>query len=766
MAVENSLQELAVGFSFCAMKKHAIALIALLISIFLIPLPGQAEPVCEGNNCTITFGYTGSMQTWQVPDGAINLSFEIYGASGARGGGGGGVTGDLVEVPDTLYIFVGGAGSQGVTAAGGYNGGGRAGGNRGNEGSGGGATDIRTGLELEDRILVAGGGGGGGGYSGASGAAGGGLIANSGASGQGGGGGGGTQVAGGGAGYSNGGSAASAGSFGQGGQGGTSWNAGGGGGGGGWYGGGGGGGDDDDCCADGGGGGGGSSYASATNTQNVEHQVGVNSGHGRLIITYSLAPVVIEFSGEQISAQTASFTLELSEAIVGLTHEDLAISTQSCQIASIATESQTANILLSGCADGAVSLTLRAFSIGLNDSGPTADAVATLDFDAVGPSFEWDEAPDAISTSAISLQFSVSDGVQPTTESFTVVGCSLAVSSSAAVLSSCSEGVVQLWLNALSLSDSWGNQSPQEPLSVSFVVDTQGPIASWSEVQLEGQGIFTYSAVLSFSESVSFSPALVSFSSEMDCELTNEQTAAGWLYRASCGYGSGSWTLSSSEVVDLLGNSGSHGSVSVMFDNPEPLAVPETEEQPQQQETAQSPAEPAPAAPAPAPVPVAPSPPAPEPVQPPIAESDETLPASESEEISTATQSPSVSAELEPELDQVAEEELAEELEREIAALPAPSTAPTPEPSAEIVAEAPQSTTSESDAATSNSEAQAESESQIIEVVETDEPAELLAEPALFENEPESGPNFPWQLALLAAAVLVGGALALRFSGR
>ena len=60
----------------------------------------------------------------------------------------------------------------------------------------------------------------------------------------------------------------------------------------GWYGGGGGGGDDDDCCADGGGGGGGSSYASTSNTQNVEHQIGVNSGHGRLVITYSLAPVV------------------------------------------------------------------------------------------------------------------------------------------------------------------------------------------------------------------------------------------------------------------------------------------------------------------------------------------------------------------------------------------------------------------------------------------------------------------------------------------
>ena len=117
------------------MKKHAISFITLLISVFLIPLPANAEPVCEGNLCTITFGYTGSMQTWEVPQGAINLSFEIYGASGARGGGGGSVTGNLIDIPDNLYIFVGGAGNQGVTAAGGYNGGGRAGGNRGNEGA-------------------------------------------------------------------------------------------------------------------------------------------------------------------------------------------------------------------------------------------------------------------------------------------------------------------------------------------------------------------------------------------------------------------------------------------------------------------------------------------------------------------------------------------------------------------------------------------------------------------------------------------------------
>lgn len=756
--MENSLQETAGSFSFCGMKKHAISFITLLISVFLIPLPASAEPVCEGNLCTITFGYTGSMQTWEVPQGAINLSFEIYGASGARGGGGGSVTGDLIDIPDTLYIFVGGAGNQGVTAAGGYNGGGRAGGNRGNEGSGGGATDIRIGLELEDRIVVAGGGGGGGGYSGAAGAAGGGLVANSGAAGQGGGGGGGTQTSGGGAGYSNGGSAASAGSFGQGGQGGTSWNAGGGGGGGGWYGGGGGGGDDDDCCADGGGGGGGSSYASSSNTQNVEHQIGVNSGHGRLVITYSLAPVVVDFSGQQLSALTASFTLELSEPIVGLTEEDLSLSTQSCVISSITVDNQLASILLAGCSDGEVTLTLRAYSIGTGDAGPTSEAVATLVFDGQGPSFEWSESPIAISSSAITISFSVSDNLAPSSDSFAVEGCSLAVSGSAVVLSSCSDGVVQVSVRPHSLVDVWGNAAPEQPISISFEVDTVGPRATWNQVVVTGDDPFSYSALLSFSEPVSFSPDLVTFSSELDCGLGSSESEGGWLFTATCGYGSGTWSLESSSVSDLLGNFAAVGSVVISFDNPRP---PEpVEEQPQE---ALSPPAPEPAAPVPpalaapepvTPTPVEPAPVAPEPVQQSpqesfSTESEEVRPATESAEVVPVTSSDSVSAEVDQ------EEQLAAELERELTTPPVPVVQGTPRAS---VTEESQSETREEPVTVSESETVSPTV-----VIERDTP---LAEPVIFEAEEPREESFPWQIALAVAALMAAGALALRFSGR
>ena len=763
--MENSLQETAGSFSFCGMKKHAISFITLLISVFLIPLPASAEPVCEGNLCTITFGYTGSMQTWEVPQGATNLSFEIYGASGARGGSGGGVTGNLVDLPQTLFIFVGGEGTEGANAAGGFNGGGQAGGNRGNEGSGGGASDIRVGQSLEERIVVAGGGGGAGGYAGAAGADGGGLTANTGASGQGGGGGGGTQTAGGAPGYSNGGSAARAGSFGQGGQGGTSWNAGGGGGGGGWYGGGGGGGDDDSCCSDGGGGGGGSSFASSSNAQNVEHLVGVNSGHGRLILTYSLPVEVIHLSGQQLDSLTASFTLELSKPIEGLTQEDLVLSAQSCVVSDIEVDNRTANILLSGCSDGEVTLTLLANSLGTDGSGPTSDAVATIEFDGEGPNFEWSETPSVITSGDLSLPFSVSDNLILTSQSFEVDGCDLEVSDSAVLLSSCSDGEVEVWLKPFTLSDLWGNEAPAQPIRLSFLIDTEGPIASWSDAEVTGNDPFTYSVLLGFSEPVIFSPTLVTFSSEIECDLGSSQSESGWLFTATCGYGSGLWTLESSSVTDLFGNLGTQGLLVFGFDNPEVS-------EPGPDELQQGSSLPTPVAPEPVE-----SPPATvisEPVQPPPAagipgradsSQQETEPGlGDSDEVSPESadidNSPDAVSDSEPE-DVNSDAQVNAELERQISS---PVTPPAPGPTM---------STGEGEEA----EAEAAGEEAFVEPSEESEPdtgsQEMTIEPAspkaeqiIFEEESTREGTFPWQIALAATVLLATAALALRFSGR
>ena len=216
------------------------------------------------------FAYTGNVQSITIPTtGTYKL--EVWGAQGGAGysgtGGLGGYSYGTISLTSniTLYIYVGGQGSQGRSSvgaalSGGFNGGGSTGYNGSSNynrggGSGGGATHIATASGLLSTLssnrasvlIVAGGGGGGGSYWNATpnGGTGGGTSGGSGS--QGGdswgyGGRGGTSATGGNGGtVGNGGVAGGAGSFGIGGTGGGgSSNAAGGGGGGGWFGGGGG----------------------------------------------------------------------------------------------------------------------------------------------------------------------------------------------------------------------------------------------------------------------------------------------------------------------------------------------------------------------------------------------------------------------------------------------------------------------------------------------------------------------------------------------
>ncbi len=260
---------------------------------------------------TVTFNYTGAVQTFTVPACVTSLTVDIRGGQGGTGtmnsfncGGAmaGRVQGALAVTPgDVLYIYVGGQGasstSPGPGGAGGYNGGGNGGGTGsityGGGGGGGGGSDIRVSpYALANRVVVAGGGGGGyicpcsAGSGCLAGGVGGGLTGGNGAppcnacgtpSG-----GGGTQAAGGAVGAYSACSptSATAGLFGAGGVGRNTLcgsDNGGGGGGGGWYGGGGG---------DYGAGGGGSSYTSGAVT-GVTHTQGFQSGNGQVIITYS-----------------------------------------------------------------------------------------------------------------------------------------------------------------------------------------------------------------------------------------------------------------------------------------------------------------------------------------------------------------------------------------------------------------------------------------------------------------------------------------------
>ena len=119
------------------------------------------------------FSYTGACENFTISKSGI-YKLETWGAEGgntdsAMSGKGGYATGTLTLFQDTqLYVCVGGKGKSGAVTTGeqiltgGFNGGGNAWGySDGNNGSGGGATDIRIEANsLYARVIVAGGGGG------------------------------------------------------------------------------------------------------------------------------------------------------------------------------------------------------------------------------------------------------------------------------------------------------------------------------------------------------------------------------------------------------------------------------------------------------------------------------------------------------------------------------------------------------------------------------------------------------------------------------
>ncbi len=267
---------------------------------------------------SVEFGFTGGIQSWTVPFGVDSIDVDVFGAAGGTstttvGGLGGRVKAKVPVTPgQTLYIGVGGTT---VATTGGYNGGGNGVGT--NARGGGGASDIRlvasTPTSASDLLVIAGGGGGAGfhtsyptqGYGGAGGDSIGGngetFSATKSYAGQGG-----TQTAGG-AGYTS----TYNGNFFNGGLGYSSssgtYRAGGGGGG--YYGGGGGYSNATSYTA---GGGGGSSYTTPE-ASNVQHNQGVNTGNGKVVIYY---PRLVTYcSGERTKIGVVTTQLPTPSAI-------------------------------------------------------------------------------------------------------------------------------------------------------------------------------------------------------------------------------------------------------------------------------------------------------------------------------------------------------------------------------------------------------------------------------------------------------------------
>lgn len=473
------------------MKKSGLSLVVFLVAsalgggAALLPIPAAAntEAVCVDDLCTVTFGFSGAAVTWSPPANTRNLSFEIFGAQGGKTGGlGGKVSGNLSAMPQSLTIVVGGVGLSGSAVAGGFNGGGRAGTSSALEGSGGGATDLRLGDDLSTRIAVAGGGGGRGAGLGGTGGIGGGLTGGNGKTGQGGGGGGGTQVAGGTGGARFGtGTNGTAGILGTGGTGGEGTVFGGGGGGGGYFGGGGGGSDTDGCCYDAGGGGGGSSYTDAAIVTSVVHSQGVRSGSGLAILRYQLVPQIESINSSQAisNSPSPSFTVVFSQAVSGFDETDILVSHsgEGCEGVSITGSEATYEVILNGCSDGSVSISiLQAAVSNAQLSGPENQASSEpilLDYQ-IPEIQEWAIAEDGSWIELSLTEPVVALGLDLFEFSSTSLDCvaqepiEVANLTYSIALAGCLESDYSLTLPESSLQDSAGNLGPTSNLVIAF----------------------------------------------------------------------------------------------------------------------------------------------------------------------------------------------------------------------------------------------------------------------------------------------------------
>ena len=642
------------------MKKLIAFLGTLSISSLglLVPLSSaQAVAFCEGGECEVVFNKTERFETFSVPDGVTELEFEVYGGQGGAGGGRGGfVSGTLVNLPSELTIVVGGAGVRGANQDGGYNGGGFSGGRDGNPGSGGGASDIRIGSALSDRIVVAGGGGGYGGPVGGSGGAGGGETAADGSAGQGGAGAGGSQVSGGAGGRSNSGNTNGAsGRLGVGGEGGYTFSGyGGGGGGAGYFGGGGGGADTDTCCLDAGGGGGGSSYANANYTSGVTFQPGFQAGDGKIILRYSLPASITEFSYLQTSPDSADVTLTFDSAVSGVEQEDFAV--EGCTDKSLTGELDSYILTLTGCQS------LAEVIIGSNSFGPSnspsTQQSLTVELDQVSPSISF-TAPETSNQSEFSLTVETDSSGIFDTSAISSEQCQLSSTIEQNLLTlnatECLEGESSVIFQPELLFDSIGNQSLTEPKTISVFVDTIAPVievleSEIGEIEIDGSKLIRTSTPVTFSESELQLNDFI-FEGSVGCEITSEQNDNQiTLMTQGCEEGEVSWKLPVGSLVDLAGNSAPAEDMQIILQIPSITPDPAPEPTPEPEQIPIS--SPAPVfIPSPEPEPT----PSPEPVVEPIEESAEQIESEQPQGVEEV-EDQSESLEPTPEAQQISEQ--------------------------------------------------------------------------------------------------------------
>jgi hypothetical protein len=576
-------------------RKPKIIILASSLSVILgaVVVPAvQAisttpTPSCNatGTSCTVSFPYSGDYYTWTPPADVRTMSVSLAGAQGGRSGGNGTKTvGTFRTIPTTpLFIYVGGQGSSGNGAAGGFNGGGAAGSGHNDEGSGGGATDIRTSTSLADRIAVAGGGGGTGGWVGGVGGPAGSATGSPGGNGQGLGGGGGTATAGGTGGTSNGAltTPGTSGALGVGGVGGSANNpsnsvAGGGGGGGGYFGGGGGGADTEAAGVDGGGGGGGSSYANSTKLTFIGYSVGWQSGNGAASITYNLGPTVTSFTApaSPSNAATPVFNITFGQSVTGLTADDFTIAgtAAGCYISTLVGSGASYAATVSGCSDGTISLTLKADTVNGNAIGPIRTAsTALIILDRTLPEIstltKQPSTNDLVVYKAVFTEPVTGLAADSTDWLVKGTGCLIqSMTGSGAdytiTIGSCANGnLVGLVLNPLSVIDTAGNIGPSLPNQTGVTkIDTAAPVMRVTDITAPGVGGLPIWVFDSEEPTTGMAANKFTFSgTATNCVMNYSVLRAGlgWqIALTGCSVGSTQVTMSANAVADLAGNLG------------------------------------------------------------------------------------------------------------------------------------------------------------------------------------------------------------------
>jgi hypothetical protein len=544
-------------------------------------------PTCNatGTSCTVSFAYSGDYYTWTPPADVRTMTMSIAGAQGGRSGGNGSrTTATFKTIPTTpLYIYVGGQGSSGNAAAGGFNGGGAAGSGHNDEGSGGGATDIRTSTLLADRIAVAGGGGGTGGWVGGAGGSGASTTGNPGGNGQGLGGGAGTPTAGGSGGTSNGTltSSGAAGALGVGGQGGSANNpsnsvAGGGGGGGGYYGGGGGGADTDPTGVDGGGGGSGSSFTNSTRFQSIGYAVAWQPGNGAASITYNLGPTVTSFTApaSPSNAATPVFNITFGQSVSGLTADDFTISgtATSCYISTLTGSGASYAATVSGCTDGTISLTLKVDTVNGNAIGPVRTYSTTpITLDRTLPEIstltKQPSTNDLVVYKAVFTETVTGLAADSTDWIVKGTGCVIQFMSGSGTdytitIANCSNGnLAGLVLNPLSVIDTAGNIGPSLANQTGVTkIDTTAPVMRVTDITAPGVGGLPIWVFDSEEPTTGMAANKFTFSGTATSCVMNYsvlRAGLGWqIALTGCGVGSTQVTMSANAVADTAGNLG------------------------------------------------------------------------------------------------------------------------------------------------------------------------------------------------------------------